>query len=63
MPETILDNVVVTVPGLPRDMATAHAVAGKMRHPEAGLPAIMHDNAHGLSHRVTTIPADPEVHQ
>jgi len=44
-------------------MGTAHAVAGNMRHPEVGLSAIMHDNAHGLEHHVSTTPADPEVHQ
>jgi len=47
----------------PQAMGTAHAVAGNMRHPEVGLSAIMHDNAHGLEHHVSTTPADPEVHQ
>ncbi|MCY4185529.1 MAG: hypothetical protein OXC82_13805 [Rhodobacteraceae bacterium] len=63
MPETLLDNAVVTVPGLTGDMGTANAVAGKMRHPEAGLLAIMHGNVHGLEHDITTTPANPEVRQ
>ena len=47
----------------PQDIDTANAVAGNMRHPEAGLPAIMHDNTKGLEHDIITPPANPEVRQ
>jgi len=47
----------------PRDMRTAYAVAGNMRHHEAGLPAVMDTNAQGLRHDIATTLADPEVFQ
>ncbi|MCY4185092.1 MAG: hypothetical protein OXD45_07245 [Rhodobacteraceae bacterium] len=56
VPGPILPAGLEQVFQLPQDIGTAHTVAGNMRHPEAGLPAIMYGNAKCLEHDITTPP-------